>query len=97
MKKILYVSDLDGTLLRSNQTTSEYTNKIINNLTDRGILFSYATSRAIHTAEIVTKGLDAKIPVITYNGACIVDNQTFEIFDANFLDGNIYLLLNYIR
>lgn len=94
MKKILYVSDLDGTLLRSNQTTSEYTNKIINNLTDRGILFSYATSRSIHTAKIVTKGLDAKIPVITYNGVCIVDNQTFEILDANFLDDNIYLLLN---
>lgn len=94
MKKILYVSDLDGTLLRSNQTTSEYTNKIINILTDKGIFFSYATARSIHTAKIVTEGLDAKIPVITYNGACIVDNQTFEMLDANFLDNNIYVLLN---
>lgn len=39
MKKILYVSDLDGTLLRSNQTTSEYTNRVINELTDKGIFF----------------------------------------------------------
>lgn len=27
--KTLYVSDLDGTLLRSNETTSEYTNNIL--------------------------------------------------------------------
>lgn len=37
--KTLYVSDLDGTLLRSNQTTSEYTNEVINSLTEKGIVF----------------------------------------------------------
>lgn len=42
--KTLYVSDLDGTLLRSDETTSEYTNNVINNLTDRGMIFSYATA-----------------------------------------------------
>lgn len=36
--KTLYVSDLDGTLLRSDETTSEYTNSVINNLTDRGMI-----------------------------------------------------------
>ncbi len=30
----LYVSDLDGTLLRSNETTSEYTDAVINSLTE---------------------------------------------------------------
>lgn len=39
----LYVSDLDGTLLRSNQKTSEFTNFTINNLVERGMIFSYAT------------------------------------------------------
>lgn len=34
-KQTLYVSDLDGTLLRSNQTTSEYTNEVINSLTEK--------------------------------------------------------------
>lgn len=38
--KTLYVSDLDGTLLRSNETTSEYTNHVINTLTAQGMLFS---------------------------------------------------------
>ena len=47
----LYVSDLDGTLLRSNVVTSEYTNLIINELVNKGILFSYATARSLVTAK----------------------------------------------
>lgn len=43
--KILYVSDLDGTLLRSDQRTSAYTNHVINRLVSQGVLFSYATAR----------------------------------------------------
>ena len=42
--KSLYVSDLDGTLLRSNGTTSEYTDRVINSLVDKGMIFSYATA-----------------------------------------------------
>ena len=49
--KTLYVSDLDGTLLRSDETTSEYTNSVINNLTDRGMIFSYATVPLVSTAK----------------------------------------------
>ena len=43
--KTLYVSDLDGTLLRSDAKTSAYTNQVIHQLTSDGILFSYATAR----------------------------------------------------
>lgn len=34
MKKCLYVSDLDGTLLRSDETISDYTCDVINRLTE---------------------------------------------------------------
>lgn len=37
--KTLYVSDLDGTLLQSDETISEYTNNQINRLTENGMLF----------------------------------------------------------
>ena len=47
----LYVSDLDGTLLRSNEVTSEYTNRVINSLVDKGMFFSYATARSLITAK----------------------------------------------
>ena len=51
--KTLYVSDLDGTLLRKNETLSSYTIKIINALTSSGMLFSYATARSLNTAKKV--------------------------------------------
>lgn len=47
----LYVSDLDGTLLRSNEVASEYTCSVINNLVNKGMLFSYATARSLITAK----------------------------------------------
>lgn len=84
--KSLYVSDLDGTLLRSDQRISEYTNRVINDLTERGMLFSYATARSLITAKKVTKGLNAKIPLILYNGAFIIDNATGEILKANYFE-----------
>ena len=87
--KTLYVSDLDGTLLRSDETTSEYTNSVINNLTDRGMIFSYATARSLITAKKVTSGLRAEIPLIVYNGAFIVDNLTGEVLAANYFDESV--------
>ena len=85
----LYVSDLDGTLLRSNETTSEYTNSVINSLVDRGMLFSYATARSLNTAKKVTKGIIAKIPLIVYNGAFVIDNITEQILISNYFDPSL--------
>ena len=90
----LYVSDLDGTLLRSDQTVSEYTCSVINRLADRGMIFSYATARSFVTAKKVTKGINAKIPVIVYNGTFVIDNLTEEILIANHFDGSVYRLLD---
>lgn len=92
--KTLYVSDLDGTLLRSDETTSEYTNSVINNLTDRGMIFSYATARSLITAKKVTSGLRAEIPLIVYNGAFIVDNVTGEVLAANYFDESVGSVLD---
>ena len=90
--KTLYVSDLDGTLLRSNETTSDFTNKTINELVDRGMLFSYATARSYVTSKKVTKGLDAKIPLIVYNGAFVIDNITEDILLSNFFGKDVFFL-----
>lgn len=82
--KTLYVSDLDGTLLRSDARTSDYTNAVINRLTARGMLFTYATARSVYTASKVTAGLTARIPLITYNGAIVLDGSTRELLCSNF-------------
>ena len=76
MNDTLYVSDLDGTLLRSDQTLSAYTCAAINRLVQAGVHFSYATARSIDTAVRVTKGIEVDIPVIVHNGAFIVDSIT---------------------
>ena len=82
--KTLYVSDLDGTLLRSDQRTSEYTNRTVNALVARGMCFSYATARSYLTARKVTAGMDASFPLIVYNGAFVRDNRTGELLLRNF-------------
>jgi len=90
----LYVSDLDGTLLRSNEETSEYTNQVINSLVSKGMLFSYATARSLITAKTVTKGINAKIPLIVYNGVFVFDNITEKILIANYFDNSVHSVLD---
>ena len=80
----LYVSDLDGTLLRPDQRTSAYTNEAISALVCRGMRFSYATARSWNTARKATEGLTAAFPLILYNGAFIRDNVTGAVLHANF-------------
>lgn len=91
--KTLYVSDLDGTLLGSNERTSDFTNRTINELVESGMLFSYATARSYHTARKVTQGLNAKIPVIIYTGAFIRDNVSGEILLSSYFEDDAEALL----
>ncbi|MCL2377389.1 MAG: HAD family hydrolase [Defluviitaleaceae bacterium] len=84
--KTLYLSDLDGTLLGSNQRVSEYTAKIVNSFVEGGGCFSYATARSAVTASEVTKGLNTEFPVICYNGAFIFGNKSKEILLEHYFD-----------
>ncbi len=74
--KTLYVSDLDETLLRSDETLSPFTAEAINGLIARGMLFSYATARSYHTASQITSALSPKLPLIVYNGTFILEGGT---------------------
>ncbi len=91
--KTLFVSDLDGTLLNDGVKTSAYTNAVINGLVDKGMLFSYATARSFQTAHKVTAGLNAKIPLIIYNGTMVVDNADGSFLLQNFFGADIRALL----
>lgn len=82
--RTLFLTDLDGTLLHSNQSVSEKTSSLINRMVKQGMLFSYATARSWYSSHKVTRGLDAKFPIIVYNGALVVDSQTREILLSNF-------------
>ena len=75
-KKTLYVSDLDGTLLQSDQTVSAFSAETLNGLIRNGLLFSYATARSYATANKVTANLQLRIPVIVFNGTFVIDTDT---------------------
>ena len=75
-KNTLYVTDLDGTLLRSDATLSPYTVSTINRLTEQGLAFTYATARSIESARPIAGELNLRLPAITRNGAVLADNAT---------------------
>jgi Cof subfamily protein (haloacid dehalogenase superfamily) len=96
--KILYVSDLDGTLLNSRDKMSEYTIKTLNNLIDSGMCFSYATARSLSSSVIVTNGLTTNIPVIIYNGTFIVNAYTKEkLFSLYFSENEKEIVMDFLN
>lgn len=82
----LYISDLDGTLLRNDETLSKYTCDVINTLVNSGVKFSFATARSGITTKKVTQGLDCQIPMIVYNGTMVINSISNEILISNFFE-----------
>ncbi len=79
---ILYVTDLDGTLLNSNDRISQYSIRTINELVAKGMQFTYATARSLVSASVVAQGLSTTIPVIAYNGVLIINPATGEVLSS---------------
>lgn len=76
MEKILFISDLDGTLLNNNGKLSEYTVAMLNSMTSVGMYFTFATARTIYSAKPLTERLDINVPCILNNGASVYDIQS---------------------
>lgn len=82
--KTLYISDLDGTLLNSDIQLNKFTVDTINQLIEKGMLFSFATARSYSTAGQLTADITAHFPLILFNGAVVVDNVTGQPVLTNF-------------
>lgn len=82
--RTLYVTDLDGTLMRNDMTISEESVRIINQLIDSGILITYATARSFHSAYTITKNIRFKLPVITRNGTTFADQIAVKEQETSF-------------
>lgn len=87
--KTLYVTDLDGTLMRNDVTISAESVRILNQLIDKGVLITYATARSFHSAYDITKDIHFKIPVITRNGTTFADNETAKELETSFFSAEV--------
>lgn len=89
MKKRAYITDLDGTLLRSDQTLSPYTMNVVTDALERDLIVTYATARGYISAQSVVSDIPWKYPVILYNGALIYDGSNQTVVDGYWLERDI--------
>ena len=85
MKKTLYISDLDGTLLLPDATVSDYTVKTLNSLIDSGINFSVATARTAATCDRLLSDIKLNMPIILMNGVLVYDFHTKKCINKELL------------
>jgi 5-amino-6-(5-phospho-D-ribitylamino)uracil phosphatase len=75
MNKI-YISDLDGTLLRNDGVISEFSKNTLKNAIEEGLIFTVASARSVVSIAECLGDLKLKLPVIEFNGAFISDLET---------------------
>ena len=71
--KLLFVSDLSGTLTDRNGKISNYTKIKLNHLIQKGALVTVASRRSLAVIAPVLKGIEFNLPIITLNGAALYD------------------------
>ena len=84
-ERILFLTDLDGTLLRPNATLDPEDARRINVLTDRGFLISYATARTIQSVKHILADIrftESAPPISLMNGVFIRDMAHGEYLDC---------------
>lgn len=85
--KVLYVSDLDGTLLNMNQELNSSTIKKLNNLIDKGINFTVSTGRG-DSIRTILKDINFNLPVMILNGSLNYDFSKKEYMNKKTISRN---------
>jgi hypothetical protein len=73
---LLFVSDLDGTLLDGSARLSARTRAELVALLASGMQFTVASARSVHTIAEILGDLPISLPIIEFNGAFITDLRT---------------------
>ncbi len=82
----LYLSDLDGTLLKGDKTISQHTLDNLKSLRERGLKFSIATARGFESAKRFLEILNLDIPVVLANGVYIYDTRSGEYLSTKSIE-----------
>jgi Cof subfamily protein (haloacid dehalogenase superfamily) len=86
---LLFVSDLDGTLLDPEARLTDHGRTSLVRLLDAGVQFTIASARSIHTIAPILDVLPLRLPVIELNGSFITDLRTRESIICHTLDAEI--------
>ncbi len=89
MRHRFYVSDLDGTLLNKEGVLSANTRQKLLELLDKGLRFTIATARGIHSVQPLFRDIPLAFPVVELNGAMITDIRTGKHLQINALEAGI--------
>jgi Cof subfamily protein (haloacid dehalogenase superfamily) len=82
----LLVSDIDGTLITSNNKISELTKSLIQRLQKKDIYFSLASQRVHSSIVPIARELNINIPYLSLNGALIQDSIGKVILNKSVID-----------
>jgi 5-amino-6-(5-phospho-D-ribitylamino)uracil phosphatase len=74
--KTLYVTDLDGTLIRDDLTLSPWSRRELVSLLDRGALITVATARSIVSLSAILGDIPFRLPVVEFNGAFVTEYRS---------------------
>ena len=85
----IYVSDLDGTLLKDDATLSEYSRRGLKELLADGVHFTVASARSVISMQHILQGLPLRLPVIEFNGGFLSEFATGHHYVINNLETSI--------
>ena len=82
---ILYISDLDGTLLDPVGDVTAVTAEKLNSLIKQGMNFSAATSRSVYSVKPKMSAVNMNVPCILMNGVNIYDLKNDCLINSEFI------------
>ncbi len=85
IEKTIVLSDMDGTLLRSDGTISQRNKETIEKWIQRGGHFGIATGRGHINAAPFLEGVEINAPCIFYNGSMLYDQIKKQVVDVKSL------------
>ncbi len=85
----LFVTDLDGTLLRSDRSLSPYTVRELNAGIASGLPLTYATARSLRSAAPLVAAVAFRLPVIVFDGAIVAEPRDGRVLRRALLDPTV--------
>lgn len=89
LRDVLFVSDLDGTLLTPEHSLHPTDRDALNAMIDGGLQFTIASARSIVSMREVCRGLRLKLPVIELNGAFLSEYPSGQHLHVEALEPNL--------